>query len=156
LLKSAAMSKPALLLIGSTLLLLGCGDNNPCGQSVAQFCVEQHVPCNWSEFPQQCGLVWRTSTTDMCHGYHAAELLGTDDGYILFFDVTTGDLVAVNHDGIAGGPNHLTCAAGPKAGFPPFDCYDRPQMPVCPNGPPADLRFELTDMAAIPDSMPSD
>jgi hypothetical protein len=66
-----------------------------------------------------------------CGGYHVLDEFGSDRGTTYYYDMTSGDVVA-----IFGGSNWSRCLAGPSTGFdPPSECQlDGPPgpPPQCP------------------------
>jgi hypothetical protein len=108
-----------------------------CGASVEQACA--HLA------PESCDLTWSAEQTDTslcnpnnvgsrifvsdCVGYHVLTIDGIDSGTELYYDSTTGALVAILNVGFEMVP---PCIGGPTAGFaPPSGCTTQTPTATC-------------------------
>jgi hypothetical protein len=106
-----------------------------CGMSVAQACA--------SLTPETCDLTWSAVQTDTslctlntvqsrhlvydCVGYHVLGSYAIDSGIELYYDSTTGDLVAILS---VGAGSATGCLGGPSGGFThPSGCDNGSSLP---------------------------
>jgi len=91
-----------------------------------------------------CELTWLAASTDTalcnpngvrsseydCGGYHVLRQIGVDSGATFYYDGTSGALVAIVTNSIAG----AKCVGGPATGFSPPSCSaatNPPPPPQC-------------------------
>jgi hypothetical protein len=123
------LNRAALRVIATILILAVAGCNSPdCKQSIDDYCKTARPSCvtNWAQFHIDARATCATvadgiaASNTLCGGYNVALVGGVDTNTLLYYDPTTGQLVAAVFSDANRGSR--SCVGGPSRFQEPTHC----------------------------------